>query len=230
MFIDKKIFIRLSLLSGIGYLIYRNKDKIIGKIDKLSRMDSVDEAVDDLSITASNALNGAVGMVDEMYEYVSNLGSEIESGINMQMQNEINKEVLNLPVNHAFQLKKQAFNLVSDIKEWRDEGVYSDIKYEEGKMPAPVFINWYNFLTTKNSDYFNKVKNMVEIYLQYDAPNVKKDAVPNTSLPNLSYHISNAPKNYFTNNQIDWKGRGAFTDMKPIELFNSLSYKLRGNN
>lgn len=225
-----KITLRLALLGGGAYWVYKNKDRIIGKINKLARMGSVEEMTDDVALTASNMLSGASTVVEDAYEYVSTLGDDGVVKENIALKNEIEAQVEGLPLNYATSLKSSADNLVSDIKNWADRNYNYQGKYTQiGKMPEESFIKWHNYLNTSKSEDFKRITNMVNIMLQYEGypTNIKSDAKRNLSLPKIEYYIANPPKRFTELNDIDWGERAKINyRLKPKDLFRVIRDRL----
>jgi len=226
-----KIFFRIALLSGVGYVIYRNKDRIIGKLNKLSRMNSTDEVVDDLGMTANKALDGALGMVDEAIEYVTTFGEGEEAEpLNKTFLKEIEQEMSGIPLNYATQLKSMADNLVIDITYWNNPNWNYQGEYKQkGKMPIESFRKWYNYLRLQKDEDFNKVANMANIMLKYNYPyKMEVDTIKNNKLPNLSYYMSNPPVKFTRLNDLDWGSQNKMNyNVTPQELFKEINNKLK---
>jgi hypothetical protein len=238
----KKIALRVLLLGGVGYLFYRNKDRIFGKIDKLSRMNTTDEIIDDLGSTTNKALDGIIDGADEMYNYlVGFVGIQTAD----EKPNEaFNKELFaigkDLKPNYASQLRNIASGLVNDIRGW-DNSEYqtadfhvSETAEREGEMPVANFIVFSNFYNLKGEGDFEKVVEMANVLLQYKAPyDLKHDTVRDASLPTLDYYIDNPTSKYTQydkiNNYIfESTGRGTPSfDHKPRGLFKAIGDKIR---
>lgn len=221
-----KIIFRTSALVGLAYLIFKNKDRIVGKFSKLAKMGDMDEVVDDLSVTADNLFENTISAIEDAYEYVVNLGDVPDGGFNKQYWDEINKEVKDLPTVNKSLLKGYATNIVSDIRNWSD----SSIKYgKQGMMPSSAYIAWTT-LFRLDSDDFNRVIKMVNTMLQYNYPNVKSDTVRDNNLPNILYYAKNPPLKYTSKNMVDWTGRKPIDGIKPKQLFPSVVNMLNNNS
>ena len=227
-----KIGFGLALLGGTGYLIYRNWDRIIGKYNKLYRMKSTVERVDDLSKTANRMFDGAIDSLEDAYEYVASLLGEETDEFNKQYWDDINSVVSGMSPYEGTQLKNMAERLVIDIRHWDNEEFdYQGSYTKEGDMPIRSYINWTNFLNMKNSADFNKVAKIADIMLYYKAPfDTKHDTVINKSLPTLKEYVQKTPVRFLETDNIDYAGRESqFINKslpKPRQLFILLNNKL----
>lgn len=226
-----KILLRTALIGGGVYLVYRNWDKITGKINKLSRMQTMDEVVDDLGKTANNALEGLIDMADEAFEYVTTLGEGKEE---MEMPNprymkEIEAQVEGLDLRYGTQLKSIADNLVVDIRRWNEEDNYGGEYTKKGQMPIQSFIRWHNYFSMKKPEDFKRVTTMMNIMLQYKHPyEIEYETVKDTNLPTVDYYINNPPVKFTQLNEIDWGTRKKFHySLKPKDLFRVINDRLR---
>lgn len=232
----KKIFIRIALLAGGGYLFYKNKDKIFNKINKLSRMGSVDEMVIDVGATASNALEGAVSMAEEAFEYVTTIGdgNRASEPPNPEFNKEFNEVTKDMPSSKSIHLKRMAEQLVLDIRGWDSpEHSTSDMKID-GKIPVGNYLHFYNVLNLKNNGEFERVVKMVNIMLQYNHPyDIKFNTVKDLGLPSLEYYMNNPPDKYVRLNDIDHTIMGGRPNhkfnLKPRELFTELGNRIRSD-
>jgi len=227
-----KILIRTALVGGAGYLIYRNWDKIKGKINKLSRMQSMDEVVDDLGKTTNNALEGLSDIVDEAVEYITTLGEGGEEKVdppNPRYMKEIEAQVEGLDLRYGTYLKSMADNNVVDIRRWSQDDNYGGEYTKKGQMPIQSFIRWYNYFSMKNSEDFKRVTNMMNIMLQYKHPyEIKYETLKDPNLPTIEYYMSNPPAKFVQQNEIDWGKRKKFHySLKPRDLFRVINDRLR---
>jgi len=237
-----KIFFRLTLFGGVGYLFYRNKDKIFGKIDKLSRLNTVDEVIDDLGSTTNKALDGIIDVADEFYNYLVGF-------VGVQSDDEKPNEAFNrdlysvgsdLDKNYATQLRNIASGLVNDIRGW-DKAEYQTADYhisetseKKGEMPIENFMLFSNFYNLQGEGDFEKVVEMANVMLQYKSPyDLKFDTVRDESLPTLDYYMENPTPKYTQYNNInnysfESTGRGtpSFAHT-PISLFKAIGDKIR---
>lgn len=221
-----KIIFRLALLGGAAYILYRNKDRIMGKFQKLSRMNTMDEVVDDIGKTATNMIEGISDGISDFYNSIfSNPEDNIEP-LNVAYWKEINASVKGLPINYATMLKNYAHNIALDIRNWDDpiydyQGTYT----KEGMMPIQSYIMWHNLSKLKPED-FKKVVEMVNTNLQYKSPfELKANTIRNNNLPTLQKYILNPPERYIRLNQIDYGDRKIYYSAKPQDLFKNLGNK-----
>lgn len=228
----KKIFFRILLFSGASYLVYKNWDRIIGKYNKLYRMKTMGDVIDDLGRTATNTVEGLISRMGNLYnEY---FGEGVEP-LNIAMQNEMNDEVKDLPINYATQLKIMSNAIVHDIRRWDNpdwdyQGTYS----KKGKMAAQSFINWHNYYKLKGIGDFGRVTKIANIMLQYGFPfDIKKDTVRNHQLPTLSHYVDNPPQKFVSLDDVDWESWNENGippmgySLKPIDLFRVIGDKIR---
>ena len=218
-----KIILGLGATAGIVYFVVKNKERIIGKIGKLSRMESADEIIKDLGNTAGNLFNEALGGLENLYKYVVSGGDMEAYRVNPKFWADVEEVTKDMPENEAILLRGHASNLVYDIRNWNPtDNMYSGIEYEDGMMPAPFFINWDN-LRNLPTDKFNKVVEMANIMLQYNYPNISEDFERDMNVKDLHEYIKNPPAIYNKKNQVYWNGRPPHTNIKPKEVFYELN-------
>jgi hypothetical protein len=196
----KKIVLRLALLGGAIYLGYKYKDKIVGKVGKLSRMDNMDDVLSDLARTSDKAVDGIIEGTEDFYDYILTLlGQEVEYKPNVAYQRELDEAVKDLPkgvvTNYGTLLKTYASNLVRDIRNWDNE-----------LFDYQSFVNWHNYFSLKGQGDFARVTNLINIMLQYKAPfELEHDTVRDYSLPTLDRYVSNPPQRFIELDDVDWK-------------------------
>lgn len=226
---NTKIVLGISILAGVSYLIYKNKDRIVGKFNKLSKMNNADDVIDDLGKTAGKAVDKVVDSAEDFYKYILSFieDVQVDETANKMFWNDIDNVVKDMPEDYRSSLiKTQAFDLVNDIRNWSNpNAIYDETLPKKGMMPYKTYITWTNLLRNSKEDN-DRILKIANILFQYGHPNVTKDTVKNNNAHKLTDYLDRYPSRFLEKNEVDWGTYKPINGIKPKTVFYLVKAKL----